>query len=98
MRIVFVGGIHEHETCDVLRVIGCEDADVETTARSSDEHYWAIDPAADEKFGQLARDAACCPRRRTRVAVPYPCAVVGTDTRESRNLRLDEAPVGARAA
>jgi hypothetical protein len=98
MYLVFVGGIHEHETCDVLRVIGCEDADVETTARSSDEHHRASDPAADEKFGQLPRDAACCPRRRTRVAVPYPCAIIGADTRESSNLRLDEAPVGARAA
>jgi hypothetical protein len=58
MYLVFVGGIHEHETCDVLRVIGCEDADVETTARSPDEHDRGIDPAADQKFGQLARDAA----------------------------------------
>src|SRR5215211_2472382 len=98
MYLVFVGGIHEHETCDVLRVIGCEDANVETTARGPDEHQRVINPAADEEFGQLAGDAACCPRRRTRIAVPDPCAVIAADTRESTNLRLDEAPAGARAA
>ena len=84
-------------TGDELGEIGCEDADVETTDRSSDEHHRGIDAAADKKFGQLARDAACCPRRRTRVAASYPCVVIAADTRESSNLRLDEAPVGARA-
>src|SRR2546430_1963864 len=98
MWLVFVGGIHEHETCGTLRVIGSEHADVETRDGGPDEHHRSANSAADEEFGQLARDAACCPRRRAAIAVTHTCPVVGADTRESSNIRLDEAPVSTRAA
>ena len=98
MCLVFVGGIHEHETCGALRVIGSEHADVETRDGGADEHDRSGNPAAGEEFGQLARDAACGPRRRAGIAVTHACPVVGADTRESRNSRLDEAPVSSRAA
>ena len=98
MCLVFVGGIHEDETCGALRVIGSEHTDVETRDRGADEHYRSDIPAAGEEFGQLVRDAACCPRRRPGIAVTHTCPVVGADTRESSNIRLDEAPVSTRAA
>jgi hypothetical protein len=98
MCLVFVGGIHKHETCGVFRVIGSEHAHVETRDRGPDEHYGSANPAADEEFGQLARDAACGARRRAGIAVTHTCPVVGADTCESSNIRLDEAPVSTRAA
>jgi hypothetical protein len=96
--LVFVGGIYEHEACDVVRVIGREDTDVETAARCPDEHQWSINSAAAEEFEEFAGDAASCPRRRTSIAVSHPSAVIGADTRESGNIGLDEAPVRARTA
>src|SRR6478672_7851135 len=98
MCLVFVGGIHEHETCGALRVIGSEHPDVETRDGGSDEHDWSVNSAAGQEFGQLTCDAACCPRRRAGIAVTHTCPVVGADTRESSNIRLDEAPVSSRAA
>ena len=98
MCLIFVEGIHEHETCGALRVIGSEHADVETRDGGPDEHHRSANSAADEEFGQLARDAACCPRRRAGIAVTHTCPVVGAGTRESSNIRLDEAPVSTRAA
>ena len=59
MYLVFVGGIHEHETCDALRVIGSEHTDGETRDGFPHEHDWSWHPATCEEFGQLARDAAC---------------------------------------
>ena len=98
MCLVFVGGIHKHETCGALRVIGSEHADVETRDGGSDEHDRSTNSTADEEFGQLARDAACCPRSRAGVAVTHTSPVVGADPRESSNIRLDGAPVSTRAA
>jgi hypothetical protein len=69
MRLVFVGGIHEHETCDTLGVVGSEDADVETSDGGADENYRSANPAAGEKCGELACDPACRPRRRARIAI-----------------------------
>ena len=48
-----MGGIHEHETCGALRVIGSEHADVETRDRGPDEHHRSANSAADEEFGPL---------------------------------------------
>ena len=52
MCIVFVGGVHEHETCGALRMIGSEHADVETRDGFPDEHDWSADSATDKEFGQ----------------------------------------------
>jgi hypothetical protein len=98
MCLVFVGGIDEHKTCGALRVIGGEHADIETGDGGAHEHDRSANPAAGEEFVQLARDAACGPRRRAGIAVTHTCPVVGADTRESSNIRLDEAPVSTRAA
>jgi hypothetical protein len=38
MCIVFVRGIHEHETCGALKVIGSEHTNVETRNGFPDEH------------------------------------------------------------
>ncbi len=62
MRIVFVRGIHEHEACRPLRVIGSEDTNVEARDGFPDEHDASGNPATLEEFCQLACDAACCPR------------------------------------
>ena len=59
MCVVFVRGVHEHETCGVLWVIGSEHANVETRDRFADEHDWSGDPATREKFGQLVCNATC---------------------------------------
>jgi hypothetical protein len=59
MCIVFVRGVHEHETCGVLRVIGSEHSSVETGDGLPDEHDWSGDPATREEFGQLLCNAAC---------------------------------------
>ena len=98
MRLVFMRGVHEHETRDAVGVIGREHAHVETRDGRADEHRRTIDPAAAEQFRQLARDPACCPRRRPGIAVTHTCPVVGADTRESSDFRLHEPPVSARAA
>jgi len=62
MCIVFVRGIHEHDSCRPLRVIGSEDTNVETRNGFPDEHDGSGNPATREKLGQLDCDAACCPR------------------------------------
>src|SRR5262245_16459622 len=98
MCVMFVGGIHQHETRCALRVIGSEHTDAETRDGGPDEHHWFGHPAAGEKFGELGRDAACGPRRWPRIAVTHARPVVGADTRESGDLRLDEAPARTRAA
>ena len=59
MCIVFVRGVHEHETCGVFRVIGSEQSNVETRDGFPDEHDWSGDPATRKEFGQLIRSAAC---------------------------------------
>src|SRR5437899_547208 len=73
MCVGFVGGIHEDETRGALRVIGREHTDVETRDGGPDEHHRSGNPAAAEECGQLARDAACCPRRWARIAVTHTC-------------------------
>jgi hypothetical protein len=93
MCLVFVGRIHEYETRGALRVIGSEHTNVETRDGGADEHHRSGNPATRDEFGEFARDAARCPRRRARIAVTHTCPVVGADTRESGNIRLDEAPV-----
>src|SRR5512142_2172628 len=98
MYIVFVRGVHEHETCGVLRVTGREHSDVETRDGFPDEHDWSGDPATCEECGQLVCNAARSSRRRPGIAVTHTCAVVGADTRKSSNVGLDEAPASTRAA
>src|SRR6185295_12019741 len=93
----FVGGIHEDETPGALRVIGGEHTDVETRDGGSDEHHRSGNSAAVEEFGQLARDAACCPRRWARITVTHPCPVIGAHARKSSDVRLDKVPTSARA-
>ena len=82
MYVVFVGGIHQHETRGALWVIGREHTDVEPRDGGPDQHHRSGNPATREEFGQLARDAACGPRRRPGIAVAHTCPVVGADTRE----------------
>ena len=98
MWLIFVGGIHEHQTRDAVRVIGREDANVETAAGRPDQHHRSANPTAAEEFGQLARDATGCPRGRAGIAVAQAGSVVGAHTRESSDIRLDEPPASARAA
>ena len=59
MCVVFVGGIHEHETCGTVRVIGREQSDIETADGLADEHDRSGDPTTREEFGQLVGYAAC---------------------------------------
>ena len=98
MWLILVGGIHKHQTRDAVRVIRCEDANVETAAGRPYQHHRSANSTAAEEFGQLARDAAGCPRGRAGVAVAQACSVVGAHTRESRDIRLDETPASAHAA
>lgn len=70
--LIFVGGIHEHQSCHTVGVIGREDASVESAAGRSYQHHRSANPTAGEQFGQLARDAAGCPRRRAGIAVAHP--------------------------
>ena len=97
MCLVFVRGIHEHETCDALRMIRHEDADIEPAAGGPHEHQSSVDSAAVDECGQLARDAACCSGRRARIAVTHSGPVVRANASESGDLRLDEAPLSKRA-
>jgi len=46
MCLVFVRGIHEHETCDALRVIRYEDADIEPAAGGPHEHQSSVDSSS----------------------------------------------------
>jgi hypothetical protein len=62
MCVVFVGGIHQHETRGPFRVIGSEHTDVEPRDGGTDEHHWSGNPATGEEFCQLACAAARCPR------------------------------------
>src|SRR5438034_2287281 len=98
MVLIFMRRIYEHETCHALTVFRREDARRETTDRGADESCRSANAAAVEKLRELARDAACGPGRGTRIAVPHSRAVVRADLRESRDLRLDEAPIGARSS
>ena len=82
MWLILVGGIHKHQTRDAVRVIRCEDANVETAAGRPYQHHRSANPTAAEEFGQLARDAAGCPRGRAGIAVAQACSVVGAHTRE----------------
>jgi hypothetical protein len=92
MYLVFVGGIHQHETRGALRVIGGEHTNVQTRDGGPDEHHRSGYPAAGEEFGQLRSDAACRPRRWAGIAVTHACPIVGADARESGNIRLNIAP------
>jgi len=98
MRIVFVRGIHQHEACRLRRVIGSKDTNIEAGDGFPDEHDAPGNPATREEFRQLACDPACCPRRGPGIAVAHAGPIVGADTRESSNLRLDKAPASTRAA
>jgi hypothetical protein len=62
VRIVFVRSINQHEARGLLWVIGSEHANVEPCDGFPDEHDWSGNPATRKEFGQLACDAACCPR------------------------------------
>jgi hypothetical protein len=97
MCVGFVGRIHKDETRGALRVIGREDTDIETCDRGPDEHHRSGNPASVEEFGQLACDAACCPRRWARIAVTHTCPVIRAHARKSSDVRLDKDPTSARA-
>jgi len=98
MRLVFMGRVDEHETCDTIRVIGRENADAETAAGGADEHQRSANPASVEQRGELAGEAASRAGRRPRVAVTQAGAVIRADPSKSSDVRLDESPVSARAA
>src|SRR5438445_12890801 len=97
MCLVFVRGIHEHETCHALRMIRHEDADIELAAGGPHEHQSSVDSAAVDECGQLARDAACCSGRRARIAVTHSGPVVRTNASESGDLPAGRAPLSKRA-
>jgi hypothetical protein len=62
MCLIFVRGIHQHETGCALTVFRREDPHDETTERRPDEDNWSPDAAAVEELGELASE----PPGRTR--------------------------------
>ena len=93
----FARGIHEHETRGALRVIGREHR---TSKPAMEAPTSTTGPAIPRGRGVSPARWQCgaLSAATAGIAVAHTRAIVGAGTREPRDFRLDEAPVGTCAA
>ena len=91
-------GVDEDEAGGLVAIPRCEDAHDQAAERVTDEDERWIDAAAIEERVELVGDASGGARHRARIAPSETRAIVGADSRQRREGRLDERPADRRSA
>src|SRR3984893_15227179 len=96
--LIFVGGINQHYSHNIIWTLTGVNPDVVSTHRVTDENVRAFFTGRLQQLFQFVRNLQAAARFRTGIAPAISGAVVGTHAGELRDLRLHHQPVKGRAA